>query len=180
MPDRWLNDYGWRRLTDGERTASANYYRNLAAHMKIRDVPATFAEFCSLLDRYEDEHFRYDAAARTVADATLDLLTTFPLNRLAPRRLVHRFGFALMDDRLLDAFRYPRPSRADRALARAALRARSRYVRARPPRMEPFYARQMPQVRSYPGGYVVTELGTFPQRGTREPTASERGRATPR
>lgn len=180
MPDRWLRDYGWRRLTDCERAASANYYRNLGRHMRISEIPETFADFEELLDRYENHHFRYDAGGRTVADATLDLLTTFPLNRLAPRRLVHRFAFALMDDRLLDAFRYPRPSPADRVLARAALRARSRFVRARPPRMEPLYARELPQVRGYPHGYDVRALGTFPGRGTREPTASEPGPATPR
>ncbi len=180
MPDRWLSDYGWRRLTDRERAASANYYRNLGRHMRIRDMPETFGDFAQLLERYEIDHFRYDAAGRTVADATLDLLTTFPLNRLAPRRLVHRFAFALMDDRLLDAFRYPRPSRADRAVARAALRARSRYVRARQPRMEPLYARQLPQVRGYPDGYDIRELGTFPERGGRDSTAGEHGPAVPR
>jgi hypothetical protein len=180
MPDRWLAAYGWRPLTDSERSASANYYRNLGRHMGIRGIPDTFAAFAAFLDRYEKEHFAYDAPARAVADATLHLLTTFPLNRLAPRRLVLRFAFALMDERLLDAFRYPHPSRADRAVARAALRARSRYVRGRPPRSQPLYARQMPQVCGYPGGYDVSALGTFPVRDSRGSAASAPAPTTPR
>ncbi len=31
-----------------------------------------------------------------------------------------------------------------------------------PPRREPLYARQLPNIRSYPRGYDVAELGTFP------------------
>ena len=31
-----------------------------------------------------------------------------------------------------------------------------------PPRAEPLFARQLPNIRSYPCGYEVTELGTFP------------------
>jgi hypothetical protein len=180
IPERWIEQYGWRRLTDAERTASANYYRNLGRHMGIRDIPETFADFAALLDRYEREHFAYDARGRAVADATLHLFTTFPLNRLAPRRLVRRFAYAIMDDLLLDAFHYPHPSRVDRAAAGAALRTRSRYVRSRPPRMVPRYSRQMPQVRTYPDGYDVTRLGTFPDRGTPGQTASVPAPATPR
>jgi hypothetical protein len=35
-------------------------------------------------------------------------------------------------------------------------------VRFLPPRTEPYFARQLPQIRSYPGGYDVASLGTFP------------------
>lgn len=180
MPDRWIAQYGWRTLTEAERAACANYYRNLGRHMGIRDIPETYAAFSALLDRYEEEHFAKDAHSRAVADATLDLFTTFPLNRLAPRWLVHRFAYAVMDERLVNAFGYPRPSCADRTLARAALRTRGRYVRSRPPRMQPRYSRQMPQVRSYPDGYDVSRLGTFPERDTPGRDASEPARTTPR
>jgi hypothetical protein len=180
MPDRWIEQYGWRPLNGAERTACANYYRNLGRHMGIRDIPETFGAFANLLDRYETDHFAKDVASRAVADATLQLFTTFPLNRLAPRWLVNRFAYAVMDDRLLNAFGYPHPSRIDRTLARAALRIRGRYVRTRPPRMQARYSRQMPQVRSYPDGYDVNQLGTFPERDAPGRAASEPARATPR
>jgi hypothetical protein len=162
VPIRWLDRFGWRRLTEAEKTATATYYRRLGEHMGIQGIPATHQEFADLLDAYEKAHFAYDPGGRAVADATLDLMTTFPPNSYAPARLVRRFSYALMDDPLLEAFRYPRPARWERAAAAAALRARSRVVRWLPPRTEPFFARHSPNIRSYPNGYDVRDLGTFP------------------
>ena len=161
-PIRWLDAYGWRRMTEVEREASANYYRALGRHMGIRDVPETWQAFSRLLDAYEQEHFGFDVGGRTVAEATLELLATFPPNDRLPASLVRRISFATMDDPLLDAFAFPHPSRVMRGLVRGALKARGRVVRFLPARTEPFYARQLPQVRSYPDGYAVDELGTFP------------------
>jgi hypothetical protein len=62
----------------------------------------------------------------------------------------------------LDAFGYRRPARWERTLATGALRLRGQVVRRMPPRREPLYARQLPDIRSYPNGYKVAELGTFP------------------
>jgi hypothetical protein len=162
MPSRWLSEYGWRTMTAHEQVACAEYYKELGRHMGIKGLPATYEEFETLLDFYETAHFAYDPQARKVADATLDLVGTFPPNNLAPRRVVRRFGYALMDEPLLDAFRYPRPTRVERALARGALRARARLLRWAPPRKEPRLFRDMPGVRSYPDGFQVEELGTFP------------------
>jgi hypothetical protein len=162
MPIRWLDEFGWRRLTEAERVASANYYRELGRHMGIKDIPATHQEFTTLLDRYERECFGFDEGARAVSDATLRLMATFPPHRLLPAAVARRAALALMDDRLLDAFRYRRPSRLERGLARGVLRLRGRLVRFLPPRREPFHARELSNIRSYPNGYEVTRLGTFP------------------
>jgi hypothetical protein len=161
VPNRWLDRFGWRRLTEHEKTAAAHYYRQVGRHMGIRDIPATHQEFAEVLDAYEAEHFAYDEGGRAVADATLDLMATFPPNRWAPRAVVRRFSYALMDEPLLDAFRYPHPTRAERAAAETAIRTRSAIVRHLPPRREPFYARMLPNIRSYPDGYRLEDLGTF-------------------
>src|SRR6476469_532630 len=161
-PIRWTDRYGWRRMTDVERVAGANYYRDLGRRMGIRNMPATWQAFARLLDAYEREHFGFDLGGRTVAEATLELLATFSPNDRLPRAVVRRISFATMDDALLDAFAFPHPSRMFRGLVGGALRLRGRVVRFLPPRTEPFFARQLPQVRSYPAGYRVAELGTFP------------------
>jgi ER-bound oxygenase mpaB/B'/Rubber oxygenase, catalytic domain len=164
VPLRWLDRYGWRRLTPAERVASCNYYRALGRGMGIKDIPETHEEFAAELDAYEREHFAFDPGARAVADATLALLTTFPPNHLAPAAVVRRFSYALMDDPLLAAFDYPRPTALERRLATGALRARARLLRRRPPRIEPRFARDLPNIRSYPAGYDIAALGTFPRR----------------
>jgi hypothetical protein len=161
-PLRWIDTYGWRRTTEVERIASANYYRDLGRRMGIRQIPTTWQAFSRLLDAYERDHFGFDPGARTVAEATLDLLATFPPNDRLPAAVVRRNSFAIMDDALLDAFAFPHPSRVMRGLVRGGLRARGRVVRFLPPRTEPYFARQLPQVRSYPEGYRVEDLGTFP------------------
>jgi hypothetical protein len=163
MPIRWIDAYGWRRLTETERVASAEYYRDLGRRMGIRDIPGTWQAFARLLDAYEREHFGFDAGALEVAESTLALLATFPPNDKLPRALVRRISLAVMDAALLDAFGFPHPQPAFRGLVRGGLRARGRVVRHLPPRQHPYFARQLPQVRSYPHGYQVAGLGTFPQ-----------------
>jgi hypothetical protein len=163
VPIRWMDRYGWRAFTETERVASANYYRELGRHMGIRDTPATHQEFAELLDEYEARHFGFSAGGRAVSDATLELMVAFYPRPLSP--LLRRFSMALLDEPLLDAFRYPHPRAADRAVASLALRARARVERHLPPRRQPLYARMLPQMRMYAGGYDVAELGTFPRGG---------------
>lgn len=165
VPARWLEDYGWRPLTAGEQRASVRYYGELGRLMGMRDVPRTWAQFTALLEGHELRTFGWSAGGRAVADATLDLMTTFPPNHLAPAAAIRTFSHALMDDRLLTALHYPRPAAPVRWASRAAMRLRARVVRRMRPRTEPRFARHLPQIRSYPGGYEVDELGTFPVRG---------------
>jgi hypothetical protein len=162
VPIRWLDQYGWRRLTEAERVASANYYRELGRHMGIKGIPETHQEFAAFLDRYEAEHFGFDPGGLAVSEATLRLMATFPPNQLMPRVLVDRLAKALMDDRLLAAFGYQQPSRWERAAASGALRLRARVVRLLPPRKRPLYPRQRRSIRSYPHGYDMAKVGTFP------------------
>jgi hypothetical protein len=161
-PIRWVDAYGWRRMTEVERIASANYYRALGRRMGIRGIPATWQAFARLLDTYEREHFGFDPGGRAVAEATLALLATFPPNGRLPVALVRRMSLATMDAPLLDAFAFPHPGRVTRGLVRGGLKARGRVVRFLPPRTRPYFARQQPQIRSYPAGYSVAGLGTFP------------------
>ena len=173
-PIRWIDRYGWRRLTELEKTASANYYRELGRLMGIKQLPATHQEFADVLDEYEGKHFGFDDGGLAVSEATLKLMATFGPNRFAPRAAVTRFAKALMDDPLLDAFGYRRPAPWERRLATGALRLRGRVVRRLPPRREPLYARQLPNIRSYPRGYEVAELGTFPEPAPPEAPADSR------
>ena len=161
MPIRWLDEHGWRPLTEVEKAASAHYYRELGRHMGIRDIPGTWQDFTRTMDDYEAAHFGYDPRSREVAEATLRLMATFPPLHRGPSRAVIRFSRALMDDPLLHAFRFPRPTALERRGARAVLRARADWLRRQPPRTEPLHARDLPNIRSYPDGYDVSALGTF-------------------
>jgi hypothetical protein len=160
-PIRWLDEYGWRPLTEIEKVATATYYRELGRHMGIKDIPKTWWEFGAHMDAYEAEHFGYDVRAAEVAQATLKRMATFPPNNHAPARSVIRSSYAFMDEPLLDSFHFPHPTAAERAAVRAAMAARAAWLRRQPPRMQPIRARDLPQVRGYPNGFDVTKLGTF-------------------
>jgi hypothetical protein len=162
VPIRWLDEYGYRPLSEAEKVASAHYYRRLGGLMNIKDLPATWQEFGELMDAYEREHFGYDEGAVAVSEATLALMATFPPNDKGPRRLMRRSALALMDDDLLRAFRYDAPTRVEQVLYRGAIKARAALLRHVPARSEPVHFEDLPQVRSYPDGYEIAALGTFP------------------
>lgn len=164
MPRRWIDTYGWRRLSRHEIVATTEYYRTLGGHMGIPAVPESYEEFEALLDAYEEAHFAWDEQARQVSDATLDLMASWYPRPLAP--LMRTTTRALLDEPLLRAFRYEPPSPAVSALVRRAVRTRGRLVRLLPPRRAPHFARQNWEVKGYPNGYRPADLGTRPVPGT--------------
>jgi hypothetical protein len=161
IPKRWMDDYGWRPFSPAEVGATVRYYVELGRLMGIRDVPGDYAGFERLLEDYEREHFRFDRAGRRVADSTMRLMLGF--YPPGTTRAVDAFSRAVMDDRLLEAFGYRRPPRLVRGAARAGLRTRARLEALLPARREPMTVEQFPRIRSYPNGYDVAALGTFPR-----------------
>jgi hypothetical protein len=161
VPKRWLDAYGWRPLSPTEVRASVRYYQELGRLMGIRDVPTTYEDFEELMDGYEQRHFRYDEGGRRVADATLRLLVGFYPAVLS--RPVEALSRALMDEPLLRALGYRRPPRAVVGAVTAGMRLRARVEALLPARRRPRHSPDLPQIRSYPDGYRVEALGTFPR-----------------
>lgn len=159
VPKRWLDNYGWRPYSSHEIRASVNYYRKLGRHMGLKDIPETYEEFERLLDDYERANFTFDQGGRAVSDATLDLTASWYPGSLG--KAMRRAAICLLDDPLRETFGYPKPPAALQAAVRAGMRLRGRFVRLLPPRRKPWLARDGRQVRSYPNGYRISELGTF-------------------
>jgi mpaB/rubber oxygenase-like protein len=159
VPKRWLDDYGWRPMSRTEIEASARYYVELGRLMGIKDLPATYSGFERLMDSYEAERFAFDTGGRRVADATLALMASF-YPAWAPMRM---FSRALMDEPLLAALGYPVPPRLVVRAARGGLRLRGRLLRLAPSRRRPVRVQDLPRTRSYPDGFEVDSMGTFPR-----------------
>jgi hypothetical protein len=155
-PIRWNARFGWRPLIEQERLATFEYWREVGRRMAIKDIPSSFGELERFNVDYEREWFARTEAARRVGLATRNMfLAWFPW---LPRRLGAPALYAVMDDRLLDAFGFPRPNLAIRRAVERALRARARLVRMLPPRRRPRMRTAMGR-RSYPGGWRIEELG---------------------
>ncbi|MGX1515485.1 hypothetical protein RKD44_006773 [Streptomyces collinus] len=165
IPARWIDTYGWRRMSRHERVASAVHYGTLGRHMGIKDIPGSYEEFEACLDAYEEAHFAWDEGGRRVSDATLDLMASWYPRPLAP--LLRAGTLALLDEPLLRAFGYAPPRPATRAAVRRAVRLRGRVVRLLPPRRAPHHARQNREIKGYPNGYRLADLGTRPVPGVR-------------
>lgn len=155
-PIRWNRRWGWRKYTDTELQAQLAYMREMARRMNIRDVPLTLESLEEWSRAYEAANFRFTESNRRVADHTLNLfLTWFP----GPARpLVRRAMVAILEDALLDAFGYDRPGKAQRTLVDLALRMRAIVIRFLPRRRAPHLVTRE-RMRSYPRGYVLTDLG---------------------
>ena len=161
VPRRWMDDYGWRAFVPAEVAASTRYYVELGRLLGIRQIPETYDGFARLLDDYEAEHFAFDPGSRRVADATMALMRTFYPRVVA--RPVDVFSRALMDEPLLEAFGYRAPPAVVTRASRAALRLRGRAERLLPARRTPLHVEDLRWIRSYPDGFDVERLGTFPR-----------------
>ena len=160
-PKRWMDDYGWRPMSPAEVRASVLYYVELGRLMGIKDVPTTYDAFEALLTGYETEHFAYDEGGRRVADETMRLMSSFyPAFLAGPMNL---FSRSLMDEPLLDAFRLPHPPKPVVAAAVAGLKARARLEALLPARPTPLHSPDLPRIKTYPDGYEIEQLGTFPR-----------------
>jgi hypothetical protein len=155
-PIRWNARFGWRPLIETEKQATFEFWREIGHRMAIKGVPESYAELESYNEGYERERFRRTDATERVGRATRDMfLAWFPA---VPRRYGVQAIYALMDDRLLDAFGFPHPPRALRAAVETSLRARARLVALLPPRRRP-RLRTRRRTRTYGREWKLEGLG---------------------
>ncbi len=156
-PIRWNARFGWRPMCMQERLAQFHFWRAVGRRMKIDDIPDDYATFERFNREYERDHFRPHATNARVGAATVALFVSWFPNVLKP--IVRAGIYALLDDRVVDAFGFPKPSPFMRRAVPTLLRARALVVRGLPPRRRPRLRTDGMTHRSYPTGYVIEALG---------------------
>ena len=155
-PIRWNARFGWRPLVETEKRATFEFWREVGRRMAIKEIPESYAELEAYNEEYERRHFRRTEQSERVGRATRDMfLAWFPW---LPRRLGAQAIYALMDDRVLDAFALPHPPRALRTTVEASLRIRARLVALLPSRRRP-RLRTRRRTRTYGREWQLEELG---------------------
>lgn len=155
-PIRWNERFGWRRMTEHEKQALFHCWREIGRRMAIEGIPERFEEFERFNRDYERERFASTDEGRRVAAATRSMfLAWFPW---LPRPLGELAISAMLDEPVLDAFGFPRPPRWLRRSVEVGLRARSRAVRALPPRRRPRLRTEMRR-RTYGRRPEIEQLG---------------------
>lgn len=162
MPRRWIDRYGYRTLSEAEVTAMVRYWQRMGELMGISDVPADYQGFADYFDAYEESRFGYSAGGRAVSDATFDLVDSWYPAALRP--LVRWAGLSLLDPRLRRALRYDEAPALVSAGVEAALRVRKHLLAWMPARRDYVSPLDRMRLRTYPRGYDIARVGTFPDR----------------
>lgn len=160
-PIRWIEMYGWRSLTQNEKLGCFHFYREMGHRMNIKDIPSDYDTFEQFNRAYEQEKFCFAASNKIIGTVTLNRLLSLYLPKFL-WFLAYPLIFALMDTPLLDAMGLPHPPIIFRKLVTGLLKLRARILKFLPEREKPvlFTRRKYP---TYPEGYEIEELGTFPR-----------------
>lgn len=173
VPTRFVDEYGWRRMTLHERQATHAFYYELGRRMAIREIPTSYEELAEYLDVYEERHVRHSDAAVELMDVTLRFLA----KRLPPPldRRPGEVAGAFLDERLRNALGLPEPLPSTTIGLRAALGTRRAILRRRSPRSTSWFEPGMSNA-AYPEGYALEDLG--PESANLEEGATWRGKST--
>jgi len=155
-PIRWNERFGWRLMCDEERLGYFRFWRQVGRRMNIREIPADYGAFERFNREYEAQHYRYTESNERIGAATRELFVGWFPRFLTP--LVRSAIHALLDDSLIAAFGFPRPSPLMRRLVPGALRLRGRLAGLLPARPGPQLRTEMGHP-TYPDGYVIERLG---------------------
>ena len=155
-PIRWNQRFGWRLMSEKERLGYFYFWREVGRRMNIKDIPDDYAVFERFNRGYEANHFRFSEANGRVGAATVELFVSWFPKVLSP--MVRWSIYALLDDPLISAFGFPRPSRLMRLAVNKAVRLRGFLAGLVPPRRRPRLRTEM-RHPSYPDGYVIEKVG---------------------
>lgn len=161
VPIRFMDRYGWRRAFAQERTASAEFYREMGRRMALREIPADFAAFEAYLNRYEREHFVYTDQAHELLLATGSLMEhRFPKPL---RGAVSLLTSTMTDQRMRAAGGVRNPPPGLTTLVRLAARLGSRVARWRNPHPTHRFPNGVAEPMAfYPDGYQIEQVGHHP------------------
>jgi len=158
-PIRWLEKFAWRPMTSHEQDAWFKYYQVLGEKMHIHNIPQSLQEFEKFNQAYEAQHFCYAASNSLVARKTRDLLLGFYLPKTLCK-IARPVIYAIMDKRLLNAFKFPQASKLTQFFVMKILALRKLFLRIYPKNTQEKCLTARPRP-TYPMGYAIKALGTF-------------------
>ncbi|KAJ8324631.1 hypothetical protein QVD99_002653 [Batrachochytrium dendrobatidis] len=118
-PIRWINQFGFRKLTTNEIEALCIHWRCVGIYMGITDIPGSYPEVVAYIEEYEKANFCYTDQNRQVANATIEVfLAPFP-------KCMHSFGHkaahALCPPNLCEAMGFEKSSKLLKSTLEGAL-----------------------------------------------------------
>ena len=161
-PERWINKYGYRKLTDNELRAGFKIWQELGALMHINNIPATREELERFNIEYERNNFIPAETNHAIALYTENLM----LGWFLPKQLYsigRPFLHAIMDEPLVRAVGFTKPNLVIQNVVDTSMYLRKIAVGVLPKRTTPLLRTKLPRKESYPKGYEVKDLGSLPK-----------------
>ena len=161
-PIRWINNYCWRKLTANEKEAIYKFQFEVGKRMGIKNIPEDLHSFEIFFDDYEKQHFIKTETNEEISGYTLNLLLGFYL----PKRLYFLgkpVARCFMDNRLLNAVNLEESPNFLKKIVFSTMKLRSKIIYLLPERKKPFLRTKLRRP-TYPKGYKIEELGTFPEK----------------
>lgn len=152
---RMIDQYGWRRLTDIERQALIDWYRELGARMGVTDIPATYDAFDTWFRQYEATHLRRTGKGDKLVAATHEIVFEPVPRRLRPAAV--RAAAVIVDEPARSALGLPTPGPVTTLLVRGLLKIKA-VRRRRQGTRPPWFTSHNPN-STYPNGYTIEDLG---------------------
>jgi len=162
-PERWINKYGYRKLTENELQAGFKVWQELGTLMGIKNIPATKGELEQFNIEYERKNYIPSPSNHNVAISTENLF----LGWFLPKPLYgigRPFLHAVMDEPLLRAVGFSKPNWLIQKTVDTSMALRRMVIGWLPKRTKPVLRTRLPRKESYPAGYKVDELGSHKYR----------------
>ncbi|GAB3744058.1 oxygenase MpaB family protein [Microlunatus parietis] len=157
VPVRFIERYGWRRITPAEKAAVHAFRSEQGRRMNIKDFPPTYDQTARFLDEYEQSTYAYTKANEELAEAAMSatLAATGLTGRSA--KLTRQLLLATIPPRVLETCGLPPVPRWARRLADVTIRAMAQADRHR---RSDDALNDLPAVKLlYPDGYRIDDLG---------------------
>lgn len=166
-PIRWLEKYAYRPMTEIEKQGVFSNYLELGRRMNLKNIPQTLEEFERYNLDYESKHFQFASSNKLIADKTIDLLLGFYLPKFL-FGIGRPFVYALLDEPLSRALGLPKASKWRKWLIEKMLAIRAFFHRISSEPQHPVLGTRRKRP-TYPEGYQIEELGTFPSKSSADP-----------
>jgi hypothetical protein len=165
-PIDWLAKYGRRPMSEVERRDWFLYWNEFGRRMGISGLFDTIDQFHAFAQDYERRHFVHTPTNRLIAERTIDLVLSRYFVPRALQPAARHVVLAICDPPLVSALGFPEPPSLMRRIADGALRMRRAILRRLPANRSPNWLSI--GKKTYPDGYNIEELGTFPRAGAKD------------
>lgn len=106
-PQRWIERYEWRPMTELEKVAAFIYWREIGNRMGIKNIPETLHDLETWTENFENDHMVYTDSNRVCADTTINLYLRNVPKFL--RSFVRNAASSLLEERVRLAVGLPAP-----------------------------------------------------------------------